>query len=330
MPAIEEDPSALINALKQRHRARREAWERLRGRRTDLEQAREHRISEPLRRADAASTGRKLATIGGILSRADLYEGGIEFKGKFHALSAEVQATVSEQGGQSSSQGFVFHNQADSRELYVTVQGPDWYLDIRGAKGQTSASHLSGAAANFSYRQETKRAREFAGAVNNAARQFARFQQRVETEKAKAHRKAQAASDDTAAIEAVIREMEEAALDQMPKAMADAEQLAALPVPGRWTSAGRAYRALQKDLPEELRGYEVKPLDRGRLMPPLALDRDKGSNDQDGVRQKELSRLSTVLQQERSQRVIAQLIELRDAGVLSDAEFAEKVADLHR
>ena len=95
-------------------------------------------MDDAKRQIAEAKEGPRISGMGGATLRA----GSIEHRGKKYVLTPDVRAEVAETGNTSSSQGWTFKTQHDNRQTFVTVSGPDWYVDIRGAKGGTSSSEI--------------------------------------------------------------------------------------------------------------------------------------------------------------------------------------------
>lgn len=149
--------------MNKRHQGRLETWKEAVERRSAAESERRDRVARLMEEIRQTLRGPKIASIGGRVDSATLYACELEHKGERHRLTPQVRAGVDQQGNVSTSQGWVMKTQHDSREIYVNVEAPDWYVSFRAAKGGSAATDAGAMVSNWAFRQESERAREFAG-----------------------------------------------------------------------------------------------------------------------------------------------------------------------
>lgn len=317
--------SELQEKLKERHEARVSAWNAAVATRAAAEQTRRNAVSRLVDEMRQGLRGSQLASIGGWMNRATLYAGEIEHGKDRHPLTPGVNASVDQQGNVTSSQGWVMKTQHDSREIYVNVQGPDWFMSVRAAKGGAAGTDLGAEISNWEFRQKSKEARKFAVAVNNAAAKSAQFRADAAKGLAAKGEEALRLLRDVSTIQAAVAKQQQQAAELRSAAEVDLAIAQALSTDARRVS-GWSLRSLVSSIEKEIGGYLVPPFDPEAGV-PSASDIERLVAPAQNPQQID-ERLGSTAGGDTSKH-IAQLVELRKAGVLSDEEFAEKVAKLH-
>ena len=324
VPGALRDPVEMT-VLKARHRQRQAAWAAVIAARSEAEDARRDQLVELSRECEEALRGRKLASTGGWTDKIVLHEGNLEHKGISHGLTSAVRASIDQQGNTSTSQGWVMKTQQDSREIFVAISGDGWYVTVRAAKGSTAGTDAGAMMTNFEFRQKSKAARDFADAVNTAAAQSPNFFARARVKVERNAEKARTVRHDVAAIMAQIAAQKALLAEQRPQLEADLQAARDQAQEVRRGLSGRALRSLVADLETEVDALRVDPFEAESGVPSAGHFKSllaKCTVSPPEATSEPSPGGADVLSQ------IDKLGDLRDRGVVTEAEFEAKKADL--